>query len=63
MRYGGDPGSSATLAVPVAVKDDVIAVLSMTTFSKSMKEDMIARSVSALYSMAGDIAAKYMAPG
>jgi IclR family mhp operon transcriptional activator len=63
MRYGGDPGSSATLAVPVAVKDDVIAVLSMTTFTKSMKEDMIARFVSALYSMAGDIAAKYMAPG
>lgn len=55
LRLPQPGGNSATLAVPVPGEEEVLGVLSMTTFGRSMTSATIARHVPVLQQTARDI--------
>lgn len=55
LRLPRKGGNSATIAVPVLGRDEVLGVLSMTTFGRSMTRTTIARHVPVLHDTARDI--------
>ena len=59
MRLPNARRSSATLAVPVLHRDDVVATLCLTTFGKSLTEAVIKRHLPVLQATANEIARAY----
>jgi hypothetical protein len=54
-------GDSATLAIAIRYGEDVLAVLSLTTFGNVMKSSFIAKMLPVLRSTAARIEAAYVA--
>lgn len=56
LRLSHSRGTSATVAVPILATDQVVAVLSMTTFGRSMTEATLTKHVPILKQTAASIA-------
>lgn len=61
LRLAQNKGDSATLAIAIRYGEDVLAVLSMTTFGNVMKASFIAKMLPVLRSTAARIEADYVA--
>ena len=61
LRLPHSRSSSATVAVPIRVDGQVAAILSMTTYGRSMTQATLARHVPILQQTAGEIAQAFMA--
>ena len=61
LRLPHSRSSSATVAVPVRADGQVAAILSMTTYGRSMTQATLARHVPILHQTAGEIAQAFLA--